>query len=108
MLSGAGDCSQIKKLPKQGPMATKEALAKTMVGEKLRWAIEDDDRLRKLALEGRTAETIAERLKRSRSAIRRRAEVLNVPLTRLKAGRKRASTTSISVHDLERSWPTIG
>lgn len=46
---------------------------------KPRWTREDDTRLCRLALEGRTAATIAERLKRSRSAIRRRSEVLNSP-----------------------------
>lgn len=84
-------------------MTTKEAFvgtSETIVGQKLRWTIEDDNRLRKLALEGRTAETIAERLKRSRSAIRRRAEVLNVSISRLKAGRKRASKRSIPSFDI--------
>ena len=51
------------------------------------WTPEDDERLRKLAGEGRTALTIAERLKRSTTAVRGRAKRLGVELVKAKAGK---------------------
>ena len=51
-----------------------------------RWTAEEDNRLRALAAEGRSATVIAERLKRSPAAVRRRARTLGVTLkTVLKA-----------------------
>ena len=44
------------------------------------WTFTDDDRLRKLAISGRSADEIALELKRSVSAIRARAHRLGVSL----------------------------
>jgi hypothetical protein len=44
------------------------------------WTLEDDERLRNLAEEGRTARTISERLKRTPEAVRRRAKSLKIIL----------------------------
>jgi hypothetical protein len=48
------------------------------------WTPEDDERLRKLAREGRTVLTIAERLKRPTAAVRYRAKRLGVELMKAK------------------------
>ena len=48
------------------------------------WTPAEDERLGKLAAEGRTSATIAERLKRSQESIRRRAAKLKVELVRAK------------------------
>jgi len=48
------------------------------------WTPADDERLRKLAAEGRSVATIAERLKRSESAVRRRAKDLGITLVKAK------------------------
>jgi len=56
-----------------------------MKGRRLEpWTPEDDERLYKLVGEGRTALTIAERLKRSEAAVRRRAKNLGVVLVKAK------------------------
>jgi hypothetical protein len=47
------------------------------------WTPEDDDRLRKLAAEGRTAWTISERMKRSPQSIRNRARALKIVLAKV-------------------------
>jgi hypothetical protein len=44
------------------------------------WTSEEDVRLRRLAEEGRTAAVIAERLKRSRAAVYKRAKTIGVAL----------------------------
>jgi hypothetical protein len=46
------------------------------------WSPEEDDRLRKLALSGLNLAAIAEQMKRSKSAIRVRAEKLKVAIAR--------------------------
>jgi hypothetical protein len=48
------------------------------------WRPGDDERLRKLAAEGRAALTIAERLKRSPASVRSRAMILKVVLVKAK------------------------
>jgi hypothetical protein len=48
-----------------------------------RWTPEEDNRLRALAEDGRNAAAIAERLKRSQSAVYKRAVKLGVTLTTL-------------------------
>jgi hypothetical protein len=48
------------------------------------WTPADDERLRKLAAEGRTSVTIAERLKRSSASVRSRALILKVMLVKAK------------------------
>jgi hypothetical protein len=48
------------------------------------WTPADDERLRKLAAEGRTSGTIAERLKRSPASVRSRAMILKVVLVKAK------------------------
>jgi DNA-binding NarL/FixJ family response regulator len=48
------------------------------------WTPEDDERLRKLAGEGRAALTIAERLKRSQDSVRNRAKVMGIKLVKAK------------------------
>ena len=48
------------------------------------WTPEDNERLRKLAAEGRTSVTIAERLKRSPNSVRNRAAKLNIVLVKAK------------------------
>jgi hypothetical protein len=49
------------------------------------WTPADDERLRKLAGEGRNAQTIAERLKRTVGAVRGRAKHLGVMLSQSSA-----------------------
>jgi hypothetical protein len=46
------------------------------------WSPEDDERLRKLAAEGRTSVTIAERMKRTPASVRSRARILEIVLMR--------------------------
>jgi hypothetical protein len=46
------------------------------------WSPEEDERLRRLAEEGRSVVTIGERLKRSKGAVYKRAQILNVAFTR--------------------------
>ena len=46
------------------------------------WSPEEDDRLRKLALAGLSLAAIAEQLKRSKSAVRVRAEKLKMAIAR--------------------------
>jgi hypothetical protein len=46
------------------------------------WTPADDERLRKLAAEGRNATTIAERLKRSPASVRGRAKNLGIMLVK--------------------------
>jgi hypothetical protein len=53
-----------------------------------RWTPEEDERLRKLALEGRTAATIAERLKRPIPSVRGRAIALKIVIAKDRRGRK--------------------
>ena len=48
------------------------------------WTPEDNERLRKLAAEGRTSVRIAERLKRSPNSVRNRAAELNIVLVKAK------------------------
>jgi hypothetical protein len=48
------------------------------------WTPEDDERLRKLATEGRSVATIAERLKRPPGSIRNRAARLKIVLAKAK------------------------
>jgi len=48
------------------------------------WTAEEDERLRKLASEGRSVATIAERLKRSDSSIRHRAEKLKISVAKVR------------------------
>jgi hypothetical protein len=57
------------------------------------WTPSEDERLRKLAAEGRSSLTIAERLKRTPQAIRSRAKKFKIALRRLAAG-KRSGTKS--------------
>jgi hypothetical protein len=52
------------------------------------WTPEDVARLRALAAAGRTAATIAERLKRTEASIRDKARALNIILARVANGRK--------------------
>jgi hypothetical protein len=47
-----------------------------------RWTPDEDVRLRRLADEGRTSDVIAERLKRSRSAVLSRAKTLGIVVKR--------------------------
>jgi hypothetical protein len=47
------------------------------------WTPADDERLRRLAAEGRSSLTIAERMKRSLESVRHRAKKLNISLRRL-------------------------
>jgi len=49
------------------------------------WTPSDDERLRKLAAEGRSSVTIAERMKRSSKSIRSRARALKTVLRRANA-----------------------
>jgi hypothetical protein len=51
------------------------------------WTSEDEVRLRTLAAAGRSAATIAERLKRSEAGIRYKARSLNINLARVANGR---------------------
>jgi hypothetical protein len=56
-----------------------------MTGRRLQpWTPEDNERLRKLAAEGRASVTIAERLKRSPNSVRNRAAELNIVLVKAK------------------------
>jgi hypothetical protein len=48
----------------------------------IKWTPEEDERLRKLALEGRSSVKIAEVLKREKVAVRRRAAKLKVAIAR--------------------------
>jgi hypothetical protein len=48
-----------------------------------RWTPEDDQRLRALAADGRSAAVIAERLKRSQGAVHKRAQKLGVTFKRV-------------------------
>jgi hypothetical protein len=50
------------------------------------WTPEDDERLRKLANEGRTTRTIAECLKRTPAAARTRAKALNIVIVKATSG----------------------
>jgi hypothetical protein len=59
-----------------------------MTGMSSLWTPEEDARLRKLALEGRTAITIAERLKRRASSVRHRAAILKIVVTKDRSGRR--------------------
>jgi DNA-binding CsgD family transcriptional regulator len=52
------------------------------------WTPSDDERLRKLAAEGRSSVTIAERMKRSPASIRNRAKTLKISLRRLEVNRR--------------------
>jgi hypothetical protein len=52
------------------------------------WTHEDEVRLRTLAAAGRSAATIAERLKRTEAAIRYKARKLNINLARVTIGRQ--------------------
>jgi hypothetical protein len=52
------------------------------------WTSEDEVRLRALAAAGRSAATIAERLKRTEAGIRYKARSLNINLARVANGRK--------------------
>jgi DNA-binding NarL/FixJ family response regulator len=52
------------------------------------WFPSDDERLRKLAAEGRTSTTIAERMKRSPDSVRKRAKKLKIVLRRLEINRR--------------------
>jgi hypothetical protein len=52
------------------------------------WTPEDEVRLRALAAAGRSAATIAERLKRTEAAIRYKARALNIDLARVANGRQ--------------------
>jgi hypothetical protein len=52
------------------------------------WTSEDEVRLRDLAAAGRSAATIAERLKRTEAGIRYKARSLNINLARVANGRK--------------------
>ena len=47
------------------------------------WTPSDDERLRKLAAEGRSSLTIAERMQRSPNSIRRRAQRLKIVLAKV-------------------------
>ena len=49
-----------------------------------RWTPADEERLRRLAAEGRTSVTIAERLKRSVGSVRYRAKQLRVSFVKAK------------------------
>ena len=75
------------------------------------WTPEDDDRLRRLAAEGRTSVTIAERMKRTPASVRGRAKALKVvlmkakgvtrrPITLAPSERLQALRGSVSVRDL--------
>jgi hypothetical protein len=75
------------------------------------WTPEDDDRLRRLAAEGRTSVTIAERMKRTPASVRGRAKAINVvfmkakgvtrrPITLAPSERLQALRGSVSVRDL--------
>jgi hypothetical protein len=47
------------------------------------WTPEDEEHLRKLAAEGRTAFTISERMKRSPASVRNRANTLKIVLAKM-------------------------
>jgi len=47
------------------------------------WTPSDDERLRKLAAEGRSSLTIAERMKRSQQSVRNRARRLEIVLAKV-------------------------
>jgi hypothetical protein len=47
------------------------------------WTPSEDERLRKLAAEGRSSLTISERMKRSQQSIRHRARKLNIVLAKV-------------------------
>jgi hypothetical protein len=55
-----------------------------MTERRLLWTAEEDERLRKLAAEGRSAATIAEWMKRTPSSIRARAVLLKLPIAKVK------------------------
>ena len=57
------------------------------------WTPSEDEQLRKLAAEGRSSVTIAERMKRSRASIYNRAKKLKIVLRPQKAGRSAGVTT---------------
>jgi hypothetical protein len=62
------------------------------------WTPADDERLRKLAGEGRNATTIAERLKRSPTSVRGRAKNLGIML--VKASGLPAALAAMVIHRL--------
>jgi|SRR6188472_1225052 hypothetical protein len=53
------------------------------------WTPEDNDRLRRLAAEGRTSVTIAERMKRTPASVRGRANAINVVFIKTKGVTRR-------------------
>jgi hypothetical protein len=55
-----------------------------------RWTPSDDERLRKLAAEGRSLVTIAERMKRTPGSIKKRAKKLKIVLRKPAAGKPAA------------------
>jgi hypothetical protein len=60
------------------------------------WSPEDDERLRKLAAEGRTSVMIAERMKRTPASVRSRARILEIVLMKAKGVIRRPITLAPS------------
>lgn len=60
------------------------------------WSPEDDERLRKLAAEGRTSVTIAERMKRTPASVRSRARIFEIVLMKAKGVTRRPITLAPS------------
>jgi hypothetical protein len=52
-------------------------------GKNNRWSVKDDNQIRELAANGKSAQQIAVRLRRSRASIRTRARALGVELREL-------------------------
>jgi len=72
------------------------------------WTPSEDERLRKLAAEGRTSATIAERLKRSRHSVRQRALRLKIVLVKAKEKRRTLKLADDDPHNQTRSSATDG
>jgi hypothetical protein len=60
------------------------------------WTPEDDDRLRRLAAEGRTSVTIAERMKRTPASVRSRTRAIKVVLMKGEGTTRRPITLASS------------
>jgi hypothetical protein len=66
------------------------------------WTPEDDERLRKLANEGRTTRTIAECLKRTPDATRTRTKALNIVIVKATSGVSWFNAEDKRLRELER------
>jgi hypothetical protein len=68
------------------------------------WTSEDEARLRELAASGRSVATIAERLQRTRAAIRYKARSLNISLPRAERGWKAKVIRMLSGSNIRICW----